>query len=149
MNTQFVIDSHMTEYPSSVTRNTSVAQALDIMKEGGFRHLPVLEDGKIVGIISQRDLIRMEPFLESLNPLVEDVMVKNPYIVSVGTPVSEVAHVMADEKFGCTIVVNNRMGVVGIFTTTDAMRLLSFLLEEVHVPRLNQAKIEEFFAWDA
>jgi CBS domain-containing protein len=52
------VSEWMTSNPMTVTPDTPVQQALDTMLERGFRHLPVVEDGKILGIVSMRDLTR-------------------------------------------------------------------------------------------
>jgi CBS domain-containing protein len=53
------VDSAMTRHPRTVTPETPAAEALDLMDEGGFRHLPVLRDDRVVGVVSIRDLTRV------------------------------------------------------------------------------------------
>lgn len=52
------IDDWMTRRPASVDAESSIGQALDQMLSGGYRHLPVLEDGRLAGMVSMRDLSR-------------------------------------------------------------------------------------------
>ena len=56
-------------------------------------------------------------------------MTRDPYCVPVGTPLSEVAGQMAEHKYGSAIITNGIGQIVGIFTTTDAMRVLQKMLQ--------------------
>jgi acetoin utilization protein AcuB len=120
----------MTTSPHSIGRDQSLETAHTMMRTHAIRHLPVLEAGKLAGIVSQRDLY----FVESLAPIdprtvkVEDAMSQETYSVRPDTPVDEVAREMADRRYGCAVVIENNK-VVGVFTTTDALRALSELLD--------------------
>ncbi len=124
------IERFMTPEPLCVDRNELLAVAGERMRAHGFRHLPVLDGGKIVGIVSQSDVL-----LASAQPsdgpsagLVEDAMSYTPYVVPPERPVGEVAAKMVESGHGCTLVA--RAGhVIGIFTTTDALRVLVGIVE--------------------
>jgi CBS domain-containing protein len=60
------VDAWMTKHPETVDADESTQQAGVVMIHGGFRHLPVLEDGRPVGIVSIRDLMRVA--LEDVSP---------------------------------------------------------------------------------
>jgi acetoin utilization protein AcuB len=124
------IEEHMTEYPSLASGRTSVVEAAEFMKQMGIRHLPVVENKKIVGIISDRDLRQAELLSDSMTLVVSDFMTPDPYCVKVGTPMFEVVRTMADHKYGSAIILNNLDQVVGIFTTTDGMKLLALLVSD-------------------
>jgi CBS domain-containing protein len=138
----------MTDYPQVAKADMSVTEAAEIMEKGGFRHLPVVENGKITGVISERDLKQALILTDdSMGLLVQDVMVRDPYIVSEGTSLSEVAGVMAEMKYGCAIVVDSEKRAIGIFTTTDGMRILKNLLERGdpgEVKKFSAAAIERY-----
>jgi len=138
------IDSHMTTYPSITSSNVSVTEAAEFMKEMKFRHLPVLESGKVVGVLSERDLKQAELLSDSMQLIVSDVMTPHPYCVDIGTPLSTVAKEMANHKYGCVVVLNHQKDVVGIFTTTDGMRVLSEILSSDHGAEARTWKIERF-----
>jgi CBS domain-containing protein len=53
------VDAWMTEHPEVVAPDDSTDHAAALMIHGGFRHLPVVEDGRVVGIVSIRDLMRV------------------------------------------------------------------------------------------
>jgi acetoin utilization protein AcuB len=109
-----------------------MSQAHELMRGHRIRHLPVLEDGKLVGIVSDRDLHLMETLPDS-DPdeiTVDEAMTEDVYAVGLDDPVDAVAERMAVRKYGCAIVVNRHGGVEGIFTTVDAMQLLADVLRK-------------------
>ena len=123
------IRKYMTTSPHSIGRAQTLAVAHQVMRDHGFRHLPVLEGGKLVGVLTQRDLTLVEA-LRDVDPTkvtVEEAMTTDVYAVSPDAPLDEVASEMAEHKYGCTIVMQNAQ-VVGVFTTVDACRALHDLL---------------------
>jgi acetoin utilization protein AcuB len=123
------IRKYMTTAPHSIGRDQSLATAHKVMRDGDFRHLPVLEGGRLVGLVTMRDLHLIET-LRDVDPetvKVEDAMTTDVYAVSPDAPLDEVASEMAERKYGCTIVMQNA-NVVGVFTTVDACRALHDLL---------------------
>ncbi len=95
------------------------------MRKHHIRHLPVLDGGKLVGVVSLGDLHLVETLAE-VDPAkvrVEEAMSAEPYTVSPDTPVGDVAAEMAEHRYGCAIVVDEQK-VVGVFTTVDALRAL-------------------------
>jgi acetoin utilization protein AcuB len=136
------IEDNMSEYPSIASRSMPLTQAAEFMRTQGIRHLPVLEGGAVVGILSDRDLRNTEAFADSMHLVVADVMTASPYCVPVGTPLIEVARTMTREKYGSAIVLNRIGSVVGIFTTTDAMKLLTELLEDENSPEFKLWGVE-------
>ena len=122
------VGDQMTKYPFIADLDMRVSEAFRIMHEAHIRHLPVVNADKVVGLISDRSL-RMAFSLPSDGDLrVRDILVKNPYKVAQGTSLAAVAKAMADNKYGCVIIEDTQKRAVGIFTTTDGMRVLSDLL---------------------
>ena len=117
------------EFMSRVVRTidlaTPLTHALTVMREGDIRHLPVLDRDQLVGLVSERDLeiLQAHRLLASGQASVADAMSNRPYQVEPDVPLQEVARVMAEEKYGAAIVTENGV-VVGLFTTTDALRLV-------------------------
>lgn len=123
------VQKFMTVQPHSIGREQTMATAHRMMREHKFRHLPVLTGGELVGVLSDRDLNLIET-LRDVDPekvRVEDAMTSGPYTVSPETPLDEVVATMAEHKYGCAVVMQNRH-LVGIFTTVDACRALAELL---------------------
>ena len=123
------ISDSMTKYPYIANKKMTVSEADRFMMECQIRHLPVLEKDKIVGIVSDRDLKKAGSFRGPGELLVEDVMTQNPYCIRKGTSITKVARHLATERIGSAIVVDEKNQIVGIFTTTDGMRLLAEILE--------------------
>ncbi len=115
----------MTPTPHSIGRDQPLSLAQERMRTYGVRHLPVLEGGKLAGILSQRDALFIET-LRDVDPKqvpVEDAMSTDVYVVSPDTPLEQVAAEMAQNKYGCAVVAEGSR-ILGIFTTTDALRAL-------------------------
>lgn len=123
------IQKYMTTVPLSIGDEQTLDKAASIMKEHRIRHLPVLRGGKLLGILTDRDLRLIESF-EGVDPTVVTVaeaMTEEPYAVDPDTPLDVVTAEMAEMKYGSAVVVQNHK-VVGIFTTVDACMALSELL---------------------
>ncbi len=123
------IQKYMTTAPHSIGKEQSLAHAHDVLRSHHIRHLPVLDGGQLVGMLTQRDLALIETLkdVDAKTVTVEDAMSTEVYIVSPDAPLDEVASEMAEKKYGSAVVVQNHK-VVGIFTTVDACSALSDLL---------------------
>ena len=123
------ISEYMTPSPHSVGLNQTLATAHAIMQKHQGRHLPVLEGGKLVGIVTQRDLYLIETFNDVVadEVPVEDAMTMDVYCVEPQDSLSSVVEHMASQKIGCAVVMDHTK-VIGLFTTTDAMQALVTLL---------------------
>jgi acetoin utilization protein AcuB len=123
------VSRYMTRQPWTTHRDVLLADAKELMRKDQIRHLPVLDGGTLVGIVSERDILRLER-LEYLGNhfTVEDAMVDDVYAADVEQPVDEVVEAMADNKYGAAVVLNRRYAVEGIFTTVDGMQVLADVL---------------------
>jgi acetoin utilization protein AcuB len=120
----------MTRQPWTIRKDAKMSQAHELMRAHRIRHLPVLEGGKLVGIVSDRDLHLIETLPDS-GPdevTVDAAMTEDVYAVGLDEPVDAVAERMGARKYGCAIIVNRRGVVEGIFTTVDAMQVLTDVL---------------------
>lgn len=118
--------------PHTIGSEQKLVKAHKVMREHGVRHLPVLRAGKLVGVLSQRDLY----FLESIAGVdveidkVADAMTPDVYVVSPDDTLRDVARVMADHRYGCAVIVGGEgESVLGIFTVTDALRHIAEVLD--------------------
>lgn len=123
------IQKYMTTSPHSIGVEQPLSRAHEFLREHGIRHLPVLRAGKLVGILTDRDLHLVES-LQGVDPakvLVEDAMSAIVYAVGPDALLDDVVSTMAEHKYGSAVVMQNEK-VVGIFTTVDVCRALAELL---------------------
>lgn len=123
------VDKFMTTSPHTIGIDQPLAQAHAVMGKHKIRHLPVLDGGKLVGVLTDRDLHLVET-LKDVDPAtvpVEDAMSTNVYSVTPHAPLDEVAAEMAEHKYGCAVVMDNNH-VVGVLTTVDIARALAEVL---------------------
>lgn len=130
MTDEPLIEDFMTLQPQAIEAHESIDTAKAMMTRFGIRHLPVTSDGVVVGMLSERDInLALGIETEGVGELpVADVCSERPYTVHPETPLREVVAVMARKHFGSAIVMENAK-LVGIFTTVDACRALSELIE--------------------
>lgn len=124
------VQTFMSSCPQTIGADQTLSHAHALMREHGVRHLPVLHAGRLVGMLTQRDLALVETF-KDVDPAriqVEEAMSQEVYTVAPETPLEEVAREMADKKYGSAVILEKGK-VVGIFTTVDVCRALSALLE--------------------
>lgn len=123
------VRDYMTPMPYTVGRAQTLDRAHQLMQKHKIRHLPVLEGGELVGIVSERDLYFIETLrnVDRTRVMVEEAMTQVPYVVTADTPLEEVARVMAEHHYGSAVIMTYGT-VVGVFTTVDAMRALATML---------------------
>jgi acetoin utilization protein AcuB len=124
------IDHFMTPDPTCIQQDQPIAAAHERMRAHGIRHLPVLDRGRLVGVVSQRDLFFHETRrdVDPSKVTVNDAMTIDVYVVPPERPVGEVAAKMVQDKCGSAVVTRGDQ-IVGIFTTTDALRVLGGIVE--------------------
>ena len=125
------VGAHMTAAPVCVQLDADLADAVDLMEQHNIRHLPVMDGETLTGVVTDRDLAMIESLLpeEWESICVAEAMTPEPYTVQPDAALWEVAKHMAREKFGCAVITDDRGAVVGLFTTTDALRVLADLAE--------------------
>ncbi len=129
------IKTVMTPFPYSVAADASVDEASEFMREHHIRHLPVTDDGQLVGVISDRDIkLMLGPdfaYPDSKTLKVRDAMVRDAYIVDLDSRLDIVLSHMADHHLG-SVVITRKGRLAGMFTVTDACRSFAeFLREQV------------------
>jgi len=119
----------MTKSPITISKKTPVFEALEIMKKYNIRHLPVVSEGKLDGVVTEKMLLTVSPSpatslsIYELNYLlakmtVEDAMVHKVIKVSPDTTIEEAALLMRENKIGSVPVVEDEK-LVGIITVID------------------------------
>lgn len=123
------VQKFMTPLPHTIRHDQSLAVAHHLMRKHDIRHLPVLKDGRLAGIVSQRDLYMLETLedIDMTQVPVCDAMNTDIYTVGPRASVRKIAEEMAAHRYGSAVVVDGE-AVVGIFTTTDALATLHGVL---------------------
>lgn len=127
------VTNRMTPNPMVITSITTVADASEIMRKNKIRRLPVVDGGKLVGIITDRDLREVSPSsattlsIFELNYLlakmkVKDVMKKNVLTIHADSTVEEAALIMYNHKIGGLVVLDSNEKVCGVITETDIFK---------------------------
>ena len=129
------IEKYMSPMPHTVGKDIPMNKALDIMRSQRIRHLTVQDGGKLVGVITDRDIKLAASFEGSENTdgnhlVVDDIMTPEPYTVTPQAALDQVVAEMAEHKYGCAIIVQDNGKVVGIFTAVDGLRVLSEVLQQ-------------------
>lgn len=125
------VRTRMTKDPITITRETTIAEALELMRKHNIRRLPVLEEGKLIGIVTDRDLSEVSPSpatslsVFEINYLlakmkIKDVLPKNKEVITIHPDayVEEAALLMREHKIGALPVLEGER-LVGIITETN------------------------------
>jgi acetoin utilization protein AcuB len=129
-----VVDEIMTLKPVTARSSTSIRRVLDLLGDADVRHIPVVDDGELVGIVSDRDLRAfVSPPLamlenpaelrERMSQAISTVMSSDVVTVTPETNVEEAIDLMLDQKVGAVPVVNDETReLVGIVSYMDVLR---------------------------
>jgi acetoin utilization protein AcuB len=123
------VQRFMSTSPLTINADLTLLQAKQFMMDHSIRHLPVLDDGHLVGIISEKDIDFIQGFrgVDLKIEKVANVMTSDPYIVEANSHLDEICKQMAHNKIGSVLVQDNKK-LVGIFTWVDALNAMSELL---------------------
>ena len=122
----------------TLTPDMPIHDALELFKKEHIRRAPVVKDGKLVGIVSEKDLLNASPSPATTLSIwemhyllskitVSAVMTRNVITVTEDTPIEEAARIMADNKIGGLPVMRDGQ-VVGIITETDLFKIFLELM---------------------
>lgn len=139
------IRQDMTKEPVTISPDVSLQDAQEIMRAWGMRHLPVTDpDKKLIGLLSDRDILRAFALGRKPSTPLGQSMSNNPFAVTGDASIGNVAREMADSKYGCAVVVNREKEVIGIFTTTDALNILARILHDPDEIDFNVLSLEDY-----
>ena len=124
----------MTPDPICITSTITIAEAHGIMTERGFRHLPVVDGKRLVGVLSTTDIGRLATGVaELMNKKVAELMTPNPQTIDSGALVEVAAATLAARKINC-LPVTKGGELVGIITTYDLLDALARQLRSEDPP---------------
>jgi CBS domain-containing protein len=129
------VSDWMTKNVITTTRQTPISNAHQLMREKNIRRLPVVEDGKLIGIVTIGDVREASPSdattlsIWELNYLwaqltIEKIMTRNVLTVTAHTPILDVAEIMLEHKVSGLPVVDENQKLLGIITESDIFRML-------------------------
>jgi acetoin utilization protein AcuB len=135
-----LVKDYMTTDVTSLQDSDTLLDAAMVFVRSSFRHIPVLRDKKLVGIITERDVKQFAPSLlsrtsaEEYNQIMETtpisrVMTREPMTLTPQQPIFEAATLLHTKRVGCLPVVDHDE-LVGIVTTTDLVGLLIQIMRE-------------------
>ncbi|PLV59871.1 CBS and ACT domain-containing protein [Thermotoga sp. KOL6] len=129
-----LVKDFMTKNPITIAPETSFSEALKLMKQNKIKRLIVMKDEKIVGIVTEKDLLYASPskattlnvwelhyLLSKLK--IEEIMTKNVITVNENTPVEDAARIMEENDISGLPVLNDMGHLVGIITQTDIFKV--------------------------
>jgi acetoin utilization protein AcuB len=145
MRDEPLVSTFMTAKVQSLSPDDRLLEAALLMRSSHFRHIPIVEDGQLVGILTDRDIQRCTPSLlarvspEEYNAIFEEteisrVMTREPLKISPDAPLVEAVTLLREKKLGCLPVVENGK-LVGIITKADMLSALLRILESAQVTR--------------
>jgi acetoin utilization protein AcuB len=125
----------MTRNPITIDEDASIIEAIHLLKEKQIRRLPVMRNGRIAGVVTEKMLLTFSPgkstsldtweshYLLSKTP-VKQAMTPKPHMVTPETDIRDAAKLLHDGKLNGVLVVNEKGDLIGIFTTTNALEAL-------------------------
>jgi len=123
----------MTAFPYHVQAEDPISEVERLMEEHGIRHIPVQDDGRVVGMISDRDLHHLVnpalPRRDRERIRARDILVPDPYVVEMSASLLDVVEEMARRQIGSAIVLRHGR-LAGVLSTTDVCRVLAEILRQ-------------------
>lgn len=149
-----LVKEWMAKDPVVVDENTSIMKATQLMKEHRIRRVPVLKNGKLVGIVSDRDIKEAAPskatsldvhelyyLLSEIK--IKDIMTPDPLVLVETDSVERAAVIMLENKISGLPVINDQREVVGIITQTDILKVMISISGIYHSPIQFAIEIED------
>jgi CBS domain-containing membrane protein len=135
------VEDIMTQRVIFVHEEDSMETIRDGMEAYGLRHIPVVEGGKVVGLLSHRDLLRLSDHqfrTSSLSQAIDDKRMNETFVADVMTrdvrtappdmPLADAAEILLKHKFGCLPVTNADGTLIGIVTEHDFLKAMVEML---------------------
>jgi acetoin utilization protein AcuB len=135
------VSDWMTPNPVTIDASATIVEAIHLLKEKNFRRLPVMRNGKLVGIVTERMLLTFTPGKSTsldtwelhyllARTSVTEAMNPKPNTVTADTDLVDAAQLIHDRKLNGITVVNEHQELVGILTTTNALEALIWFARE-------------------
>jgi len=121
------IEDWMSKPVRKVTKDVSIRKAIKIMDENNIGALPVVENDKPIGVVTERDILRRVIAKDNINlddKTVADIMTKNPVTIEHDATILEATRLMSENNFRRLLVVKNGK-IVGMVTAKDVIEVMS------------------------
>ncbi|PIP95581.1 MAG: histidine kinase [Bdellovibrio sp. CG12_big_fil_rev_8_21_14_0_65_39_13] len=125
---EMTVDEFATPCNVWAESNTGIAELNKLMIENGIRHLPIIQNERMLGIVSDRDIRNLEA---SMPLRASDIMSEAPFEVNSGALLSDVVLEMSARKLGSVLVFNPEDRTYSIFTSIDALNCLNEILRDM------------------
>jgi len=124
------VGSLMSPCPYVAQADKGLDDVRRLMTLHSIRHVPISNDGELVGLVSEHDLALADAIGHAKNysPSLVDICQKEPLIILESEPLVSLAKNMASQRKECALVINSVGDLVGIFTITDALNSLHRIL---------------------
>jgi acetoin utilization protein AcuB len=138
---KLTVGDWMTHNPQTIDADASVVEAIHVLREKNIRRLPVMKNGKLAGLVTEKMLLGYMPtkattldqwelqYILNKTP-VTAAMNPTPHTVRPDALISEAAKLLHDRKLNGIIVVDDEGDLIGILTTTNALEALVFFASE-------------------
>lgn len=130
MKLKVPVKDFMTKFPHTIGDDQSLKKGSAMMGEHRVQHLPVLHGGKLVGILTDRDIRLVESFRDiDINKVsIKEAFTPDPYIVAPTAALEDVCEHMAKHHFSCALISDSHDHVIGIFTWIDALKAMTKII---------------------
>ncbi len=130
-NKKAIVKDYMTHNPVILSPEEDINVAFNVLTNNKVRQAPVLEDGELVGIVTDRDLrIAIEQHLTDPIINIRSVITSNPIVIYEDSNLIEAAHLISKHRFNALPVLSRKGKLIGILTKIDLIGSLFPQLEE-------------------
>ncbi len=134
------ISQYMSRSVITVTPETEFHRAFDLMRSRNIHHLPVVDGGRVVGIVAERDLLLAAANFGSSEVPVGEIMRSPAVCVGESALLKEAARLLVVRHIGSLPVLDSRKALVGIITETDIFKIAAGMLRARPAVRKSAAK---------
>ena len=129
------IGQYMTQPVITIPPEMPFRRAFDLMHSHGFHHLPLVENGYVVGVVARTDLLLAAANFGSAEVPVNEIVNKTPVCVTESVELKYAIRLLLKHRIGCLPILNARKKLVGIITETDIFKITAGLLHARPVAR--------------
>ena len=122
------VSQYMTRPAITIDPQTEFHRAFDLMHARRIHHLPIVDGGRLVGLVAERDLLLAAANFGSAEVPVADIMRRRPICVSEDAQLKDAARLLVTNHIGSLPVLNSAMSLVGIITETDIFKIAAGML---------------------